>query len=413
MLQRETLHLVIVGHVDHGKSTLIGRLLFDSESLPPDKMEEIRRVSRDLGHDVEFAYVMDHLEEERKNEMTIDTAQAFFKTPKRDYVIIDAPGHKELMKNMVTGASQAEAAILVLDAEEGIREQTQRHAYFISLLGIGQVVVLVNKMDKTGFDRARFDALSVELGRFLKTIGITAMQFIPGSARKGDNIGKRSANMPWYTGPTMLEALDGFACLDVVSPEQLRLPVQDIYQMNGDAVIVGRVESGLLKQGQELIFLPSKQRARVKEIRVFLAEPKEAGPQECVGIVLTPPLKLDRGEVACPPSAPAPVVKRFRANVFWMTPKPCLLGETLVVRSATQEVPCKVAAIDQRMDTSSLTVLEPKAKELAETEVARITFEAQTPIVLEDCRRVPELGRIVLARGMDVVGGALVTELTD
>lgn len=411
MSQRETLHLVIVGHVDHGKSTLIGRLLYDSESLPPEKMEEIRRVSSELGHEVEFAYVMDHLEEERKNEMTIDTAQAFFKTPRRDYVIIDAPGHKELMKNMVTGASQAEAAILVLDAAEGIREQTQRHAYFIALLGIGQVVVLVNKMDKTGYDRARFDALRTELGKFLQSIGITAMQFIPGSASKGDNVGKRSTRMPWYSGPTVLEALDGFACQDVESPEQLRLPIQDVYQMNGDAVLVGRVESGKLTQGQELLFLPSRQRARAKEIRIFLAQPREAGPGECIGLVLDQPLKLDRGEVACPPQAPAVVTSRFHANVFWMTRQPCKLGEKLIVRAATQEIPCKVAAIDDRMDSSSLNVIEAKAKELAETEVARITFEAEQPIVLEDCRRVPELGRIVLARGMDVVGGALVTEV--
>ena len=195
MLQNDTLRFVIVGHVDHGKSTLIGRLLYDTDSLPPDKIEEIKKVSVGSGKQTEFAYLLDHLEEERKQGITIDTTQIFFKSSKRHYVIIDAPGHVEFVKNMITGASQAEAAVLIIDVSEGVKEQTRRHSYMLSLLGMNNAVVVLNKMDLAGFSQERFEAVKKEAAGWLSSINITAELFIPISAINGDNVAKRSEKM--------------------------------------------------------------------------------------------------------------------------------------------------------------------------------------------------------------------------
>ena len=240
----QSLKFVIVGHVDHGKSTLIGRLLYDTNSLPPDKMEEIRKTSQDLGRDTEFAYLLDHLEEERRQGITIDTTQVFFKTDKREYVIIDAPGHVEFVKNMITGASQAEAAILIIDAKEGIQEQTKRHATILSMLGIEQVIVLINKVDLIDFSEEKYTELKSRLEKFLTTLNITPKLYIPISALKGDNIANKSTNMPWYKGPTMLEGLNHLKNKIAEENQPLIFPVQDIYKVDDKRVIVGRVETG-------------------------------------------------------------------------------------------------------------------------------------------------------------------------
>jgi small GTP-binding protein len=413
MADREKLSLVIVGHVDHGKSTLIGRLLFDTESLSPEKMEEIRRISKDLGHDVEFAYVMDHLEEERTSMMTIDTAQAFFKSGARDYVIIDAPGHKEFMKNMITGASQAEAALLVVDAGEGMAEQTQRHAYFLSMLGVDQVAVLINKMDKVGFQETRYKQLRSEVEKFLLSVSIKPAHVIPGSAMKGDNIANASAAMPWYKGPTVLGALDTFKPGTPAANKVLRFPLQDVYTVDSRQIMVGRVESGRMEVGQDLVFLPSQQKAKIASIEVFGETRDSAEAEECVGITTHPPVQVDRGEVACPANSAPPPTMQFRANVFWMAMMPCRLGETVLVRSATQEVPGKVERIEKRIDSSALAVLEENAKELKDTEVGQMILRCEKPIVLELFQEVPELGQIVIGRGQDAVGGGLVTHSQD
>ncbi len=216
MPERETLKLVIVGHLDHGKSTLIGRLLSDTGSVAPERLEEIRQVSLERGREMEYAHLMDHLQEERRDEMTIDTAQAFFQTARRDYVIIDAPGHRELMRNMITGAAQAEAAVLVVDVCEGVREQTKRHAHFLSLMGIRQVLVWINKMDKVNHDRARFAAVAEAARQYLKAVGLASASYIPGSALLGENVEHRSDAMSWYDGPILLEALDALQAISRV-----------------------------------------------------------------------------------------------------------------------------------------------------------------------------------------------------
>lgn len=410
MTERETLKLVIVGHVDHGKSTLIGRLLYDTESLPPEKMDEIRKASLELGHEVEFAYVMDHLEEERRQEMTIDTAQAFFRTERRDYVIIDAPGHRELLWNMITGAAQADAAVLVVDAAEGVKEQTQRHATFLSLLGIRDVVVFVNKMDKAGYDETRFMALAGVLARALTQVGLKCSACTPGSALLGENIARRSKTMPWHTGPTLLEALDAIAPSSAQTDGPLRFPIQDVYKLDSRQVAVGRIESGRIQTGQEILFLPSRSKACVKTIDVFGQERAFAERGECIGVTLDSGPLPNRGEVGCAGDKSLTPTTGFRANIFWMAQEPCRKGEPLTVRAATQEVSCRVEKIETRLDSATCERLEQDAGELNETEIGRAIIVADRPLVLDPFADVPELGRFILTRGSAMVGGGLVVQ---
>ena len=252
----DVLSFVIVGHVDHGKSTLIGRLLYDTDSLPPDKIEEMQKASTEAGRETEFAYLLDHLEEERKQGVTIDTTQVFFKTDKRRYVIIDAPGHVEFVKNMITGASQAEAAVLIIDVVEGVKEQTKRHSYMLSLLGLHQVVVVLNKMDLVDFSQERFKNVKKGVAEWLKSISIEPTCYIPISAIKGDNVASKSENMDWYTGLTFMESLDTLQNRQTPEDKPLLMPVQDVYKVGEKRINVGRVESGVIEKGTEVKILP-------------------------------------------------------------------------------------------------------------------------------------------------------------
>jgi sulfate adenylyltransferase subunit 1 (EFTu-like GTPase family) len=407
----ESLAFVMVGHIDHGKSTLIGRLLYDTDSLPDGKMEEIEAAARQEGRPLEFGYVVDHLAEERSRGITIDTAQIFFSGEARDYVIIDAPGHKEFIKNMITGASQAEAAVLICSAFEGVQEQTKRHAYVIKLLGLDQVLVAYNKMDLVGYEQARFEAVRGEMDAFLERLGVSPRVEVPVSAAVGDNIAGRSENMPWYDGPTVLEGLDLFRKMPAPTEKALRFPIQDIYVRGGKSIAAGRVESGVLRKGDRLRFLPGDKVCTVQEIRQYLRDDMpsaEAG--ECIGVLFDAD-GLRRGQVGCPVGDNLTMTRRLGASVFWLSPRPLETEgqERLVFKCATQEVPCRVAAISERLNSSTLEQLDPNAGRLEETEVGDMVLEADEPVVVESFYDVAELGRFVLVRGHDVVAGGIVT----
>lgn len=405
------LRFVIVGHVDHGKSTLIGRLLYDTESLPKDKLDEIRSACKEMGEEVEFAYVVDHLEEERRGHLTIDTAQVFFRTPRRDYVIIDAPGHREFLKNMITGAAQAEAAVLIVDAAEGIREQTQRHAFIVGLLGLKQLIVAVNKLDLVNFSEEKFTRLKTDLNAFLGQINLSPSHVIPIAAKQGDNISKRSARMGWYRGPTLLEALDSFRNLPSSAEKPMRFPVQDVYELDGEKVVVGRLESGRIHVGDQVVFLPSGGKSVVQSLRVFLAEgKKDAEAGESIGLVFRPPVAARRGEVVCPAGKLPSVTSRVKASVFSMSRVPLRVGEEIIFRCATQEVPARVERIGERIDSSTLEVLERNASRLEETEVGEALIATAKPVVAESFYETKELGRFVLSRGGDAVAGGIVIQ---
>ena len=255
----EQLKIVIVGHVDHGKSTFVGRLFHDTGSLPEGKLQQLQLIAERRGVPFEWANLMDALQSERDQNITIDTAQIWFRTAKRQYVIIDAPGHKEFLKNMVTGAANAEAALLLIDAHEGVQENSRRHGYLLNLLGIRQIAVLVNKMDLENYNESRFKQIETEYRAWLATIGVEPKVFIPIAAKHGDNIASRSSNMPWWQGPTVLQTLDEFRVAELPKDQPLRFPIQDIYRFDQRRILAGRVESGAIRVGRQAHFFADKQ----------------------------------------------------------------------------------------------------------------------------------------------------------
>jgi sulfate adenylyltransferase large subunit len=408
MSDREHLKFVVVGSVDHGKSTLIGRFLYDTGSLPEAQMEIVRQVSAGQGRDVEFAYVLDHLAEERAKHITIDTAQTFFSSDRRDYVIIDAPGHKEFLKNMITGASQASAALLLLDVHEGLREQTRRHAYMLALLGIRQLIVVLNKMDLAAYSRDVFDAKAGEMHDLLHKVTLDHLAVIPAAAKGGDNIVTRSGNMPWYDGPTVIEALDLLAATVADESLPLRLPIQDVYELDGKSVAVGRIASGHVSAGQDVAVCPFGQAARIVELLKFEGPIGGAVAGESIGLTVANGTKLARGAIIADPSRLPDEGESLTASVFWMCPKALAAGEKLMLRLATQELPCTVERIANRMDSGNLEVISAEADELADTEVAEVTLKTASPVSFESFAAVPEMGRLVLMRGNDIVAGGIV-----
>ena len=405
----ENFKFVIVGHIDHGKSTLIGRLLFDTNSLPEGKIEEIKAICESLGKELEFGYVMDNLEEERDQNITIDTAQIFFKTKKREYTIIDAPGHVEFVKNMITGASQAEAAILIVDVEEGVQEQTRRHAYILSMLGLKQVIVVINKMDIIDYKQERFDQVKKELIEFLEKLNIKPTYIIPISAKQGDNVAKKSKNMKWYDNLTVLEALDTFKSNESNNNKPLRFSVQDIYKWD-KRIIAGRVETGIIKQGDEVVILPSNEKTTIQSIEEFLKDNvQKAESGKAIGLVTKDKVFLDRGNIICKQDSQPKVTDKFKAHLFWMDADPLKKGERIILKLSTQETICEVEEFKRVINSSTLEEIDTKEK-VNNREVADVIIKTEKPIVLENFNAVEELGRFVLER-LNTCAGGIITEV--
>jgi bifunctional enzyme CysN/CysC len=336
--------IVIVGHVDHGKSTIIGRLLADTGTLPDGKLEQIKDLCARTSKPFEYAFLLDALKDERAQGITIDAARVFFRTPKRRYLILDAPGHVEFLKNMVTGAARAEAALLVLDAGEGIQENTRRHAYLLSMLGVRQIAVVVNKMDLVGCRQDAFDAFARDLGAFLATIDMTPAAIIPVIGREGDNLAVRSATMSWYTGPTVLEALDAFRSQGEAVEGPFRMPVQAVFKFTNDGddrrIVAGTIDSGRVRVGDEVVFHPSGKRTRVKSLEAFnRVAPSVAGAGESTGFTLAQQIYVTRGELATLAHEPQPVTAtRIRASIFWLGARPLEVGRSYALKLGTARV---------------------------------------------------------------------------
>ncbi|TWJ19085.1 sulfate adenylyltransferase subunit 1 [Geobacter argillaceus] len=414
MQNSETLKIVIVGHVDHGKSTLIGRLFFDTGSIPESRYLEIEATCRAQGREFEFAYLMDALEEERDQNITIDTASTFFKTEQRSYVIIDAPGHKQFLKNMITGASSADAAILLVDGVEGVREQTKRHAYVLSLLGIRQVVVTINKLDMVGYDQKVFREVENDIRAFLHSVDIIPSYVIPISAREGENMAARHGGTPWYTGPTVLEALDTFQNVRGDTTLPLRLPVQDVYKWDGKRIYAGRVETGEIRKGDEVIFLPSGKITRIKSVEQWQQpDLAAAGAGACIGVTTEDELFVERGEVIAH-RRNAPVrTKELRASIFWLADQPFKAGKTYTLKLATAEVQATVLAIEERLDSSTLEVTERHAPELMATEVGNVLLSLKYEIGADLYSENVRLGRFVIEDGTQIGGGGIIRSFAD
>jgi bifunctional enzyme CysN/CysC len=408
----EHLNIVIVGHVDHGKSTLLGRLYADTGSLPDGKLEKVQAICRQQGKEFEYAFLFDAFLEEQEQGITIDTARTFFIWQDRQYIIIDAPGHKEFLKNMISGAARAEAALLLIDALEGVKEQSKKHGYLLSLLGVRQFAVVVNKMDLVGYRQDVFDGIEKEYREFLSQFGAVPERVIPVSAKLGDNIATRSSAMAWYGGSTVLDALHLFKKETARSEQPLRFPIQDVYKFDARRIITGRVTAGRLKIGDHLVFSPSNKRANIRSVEAFNIEPSPTGAEagQSVGITLDEQIFIERGEVATHQSQLPLVSTAFRANLFWLGRRPLEKGRKYLLRVATKEVDCEVAVIHKIIDTMDLAQQQDSTS-VARNQVAELTVRTKAPVAFDLSSSFEATGRFVLVDEYDIAGGGIITEV--
>ncbi len=406
--ERDLMRIVIVGHVDHGKSTLVGRLFHDTGSLPDGKLEAIKAMCERRGMPFEWAFLMDAFQSERDQGITIDTAQIWFKTPKRDYTIIDAPGHREFIKNMITGASSAEAAVMLIDAGEGVQQQSRTHAFLLSLLGIRQIVVVVNKMDLADCSEQAFEAIKSEYVRYLGDIGIVPSFVIPSVARDGDNLVHRSERMGWYRGETLISALDSFQTQGDLSALPLRLPIQDIYKFDERRILAGRIASGRLKVGDRLMFSPSNKVARVKTIEAWNADaPAVAEPGQSIGITMDEQIFVERGEMASHLKYPPIETNVFHGRLFWLGKKPLRRGDTYRLRMQTRDVQVTVEALEAIYDP--VTLSRRTAEQAERNEIADVVLRSYAMLALDEAEHNPQTGRFVLGDGANIVAGGTIS----
>jgi bifunctional enzyme CysN/CysC len=411
----EKMNIVIVGHVDHGKSTVIGRLLADTGSLPEGKLEQVRANCERNSRPFEYAFLIDALKDEQAQNITIDAARVFFKSGRRHYIIIDAPGHIEFIKNMVTGASRAEAAMLVIDAAEGVQENSRRHGYLLWMLGIKQVVVLINKMDVVGFQKTVFEAVQDEYAQFLKEIGLEPIYYIPVSGREGDNICGPSQRMSWYTGPDVLMALDSFSKALPTVDKPLRMPVQDIYKFTlfGDnrRIVAGTIANGSLRTGDEVVFYPSGKRSTVKSFEGFaITEKSIAVAGEAVGFTLKEQIYIQRGEIATrADETPPKVTQRLRVSLFWLGKQPLLLKKQYILKLGTARVKAQIEQINRVIDASNYANNSGK-DQIDHHDVAEVILRLQRPIAFDLSETLSDTSRFVIVDDYEICGGGIVLE---
>jgi bifunctional enzyme CysN/CysC len=412
---RSLLRIVIVGHVDHGKSTLIGRLLQETGGVSAAKIESLKMMSSKRGMPFELSFLLDSLQAERDQGITIDTSEIRFRTADRDVALIDAPGHTEFLRNMITGASRADAALLLIDAAEGVREQTRRHAYLLHLLGIRQVAVVLNKMDRIGFDEQVFKSIASEISTYLENLGLLAAEVVPISARDGDGVAKRSDRIAWYRGPTVLQAIDTFSPARPPENLSLRLPVQAVYKFDDRRIIAGRIETGRLTLGDEVVFQPSGKTAVVRSIESWPAlagntqHPfREAG--HSVGITLDREVFVERGEIIATGATRPKVARSLRARIFWLADEPLYAGASLTLRLATASTKARIAAIHNVIDPGQLS--QTAQATVGNNQVAEIEFGLFQPLGADLHTVNPKTGRIVLEHAGRIAGGGLILSVT-
>ena len=418
-LAAQRMNIVIVGHVDHGKSTVIGRLLADTHSLPEGKLEQVRRQCELNSRPFEYAFLLDALKDEQAQGITIDAARVFFKSNLRHYLILDAPGHIEFLKNMITGAARAEAALLVIDAAEGVQENSRRHGYMMSMLGIRQLAVVVNKMDLVGWDRGVYDRIVREYGAFLDQIGLKPSAFIPVSARGGDNIATRSDELPWYEGSTVLNALDEFRSEPTPVDRPFRMPVQDVYKFTkqGDdrRIVSGTIDSGSVSVGDTVIFYPSGKKSRVKTVEAFNRTTQtkaEAG--WAVGFTLQEQIYITRGELATVEGQPRPqVTTRLRVSLFWLGKEPMVKRKEYLLKLGSARVTCRVEEVLRVMDASTLGTTEQR-NAIQRHDVAECVLRLDRAIACDLAEDVAATSRFVIVDDYEIRGGGIVREaMTD
>ncbi len=405
----QQLKVAVCGHIDHGKSTLIGRLLLDTKSLADDKLKELETIAKTFGQETQLAHLSDQLKEERERNITIETTQIFFKTRKRPYCLIDTPGHLEFIRNMLTGTSQAQAALLLIDIKEGIADQTRRHAYLLKLLAIPNVIVLVNKMDLVDYSQKHFNEIKDALKGLFSELNIAPLHIIPLSAKNSENISRASKKMTWFRGPCLINALDALiAAEDEQDKTHLRLAIQDIYTQNNEKILVGTIASGKLKQGQKIRILPHNTETKVKEIKIFNKRKNSAIAGESIGLLLTDDCPVSRGDIVSGIKTPAKKAKTFTGNIFWLSPKELLPGQNVTLQCSTQKFVCQITKIIEAVDPADLKIMASDAKCLQQNQAGVIEFTLLTGAVVEEYSGIPQLGRYTIENADELCGAGTV-----
>ena len=402
------LSICLAGHVDHGKSSLLGRLLHELDLLPDGKVAMLAAASERRGVPIEWSFVLDAFQLERDQAITLDTTRVRVRTPRRELLVIDAPGHRELIRNLVTGAADTQAALLVVDAKTGAQAQTRRHLALLRLLGVRNVVAVVNKMDLADWREDRFVAVRDTLGEAIGRLGLTAQAIVPASAREGANLTVRSASMPWWSGPTLVEALEALPAAEATRATggPLRLSVQDVYRFDDRRIVAGRLDAGTLSAGDTVLLLPSGREVGIAAIEGWPRAPARAGAGDNVSLVLDEPLVVERGHMLCDPDAPPKVTSVFDADLFWLGDGAIAPGRRLDVRIGCREVPGRIAAVHHGWDNESLAVIA--SNEIGEGDVGRVTIRCDAPVAVDDATTLRATGRFVLAEAGVIVGGGVI-----
>jgi bifunctional enzyme CysN/CysC len=399
--------VVVAGHVDHGKSTIIGRLLYETGSLP----QQVADKYDDAGgshNTAAYAFITDQLSEEQEGSFTLDTAQAHLRTARRDYTLIDTPGHREFLKNMVTGTTRADAAILVVDALEGPRPQTYLHAYLIAMLGIRQTIVAINKMDLVSYDCHRFQDLSQAFSRHLERIGIAPIAVVPVSAQQGDHIVQRSDKMPWSSSATLLEVLDGLIHQDTNRCQPLRFLVQCPFLVDGQRTILGRMTSGCLNQGQAIAFGPEGHKTRVVSVLLGQQKMSMVSSGQSVGLLLEDPSPVKRGHIGFNVDSAPLITDRLSVRVFWISPRPLQVNAEVEVLCGTQSRRVHIEKIAKVIHPVSLETIETNAARLDDSQVAEVVIRTDSPMCVDSFDEVPELGRFAILQDDRIAGGGVI-----
>jgi elongation factor 1-alpha len=416
------INLVFIGHVDHGKSTTVGRMLYDSGNIDEQAMKKLKEKAQQLGKaGFEFAFVMDNLKEEQERGLTIDLAHKRFETDKYYFTIIDAPGHKDFIKNMITGTSQADAAVVVVAANDGVMAQTKEHIFLARTLGVQQVIIYVNKMDMVKYDEKRFNEVKDQVAALLKTVGYKPDQipFVPGASFPGDNVFKKTTNMSWYKGPSLLEAMNGIKEPEKPTHLPLRLPIQDVYNITGIGVVpVGRIETGILKVGEKVIAMPGREGkgvpGEVKSIEMHHEQMQEALPGDNVGFNVRGFGKKDiaRGDVIGPADNPPTVATEFTAQIVVLNhPSVMTVGYTPVFHIHTAQVACQIVEITKKINPATGETLQEKPDFIKNGDAAIIKVKPVQPLVIEKQKDIPQLARFAVRDSGQTVAAGMCIDL--
>lgn len=415
---KQQMNIVIAGHVDHGKSTIIGRLLADTNSLPDGKLEQVKAMCELNSKPFEYAFLLDALKDEQSQGITIDSARVFFKTSLRDYIIIDAPGHIEFLKNMVSGAARAEAALLVIDADEGVQENSRRHGYMLSMLGIKQLAVLVNKMDLVNYSEDRFNSIVDEYTQFLKDIEVEPNCFIPVSGMEGDAIAALTDNVSWYNGKTVLQVLDEFNKEKLPINKPFRMSVQDVYKFtkSGDnrRIVAGTVDSGTISVGDEVIFYPSGKKSKVKSIETFNAPvPDKVEAGNAIGFTLEEQIYITRGELAVRGNEPKPLVgKKIKVNLFWLGRNPLIKKKEYFLKLGTAKIGVKLDSVNRVINASDLNA-QIERDRIDRHDVAECVFVLNRAIAFDKMEDNATTSRFVIVDEYEIAGGGIIREVLE